>query len=103
MCILYIMGGKPMVRLFLETPTRLEPFYMANCGPASEEFAVLTIENILCAGAQFRGDQGKTSLQFSAQTMVEVLEYKTLTMQKLLAPCEISGVASIQPKPKVAD
>ena len=74
---------------------------MASCGPASEEFAVLTIDNILCAGAQFRGDQRKTSLQFSAQAVVEVLEYKTLTMQKLLAPCEISGVASLQPKPKV--
>ena len=75
---------------------------MSSCGPASEEFALLTVDNILCAGAQFRGQQAKTSLQFSAQAMLEVLEYKMLTMQKLLAPCDISGVASIQPKPKVS-
>ena len=75
---------------------------MSSCGPASEEFALLTLDNILCAGAQFRGEQRKTSLQFSAQMMVEVLEYKMLTMQKLLAPCDISGVASLQPKPKVS-
>ena len=92
---------KELLCLFLETPTRLEPFYTSSCGPASEEFAVFTIDNILCAGAQFQGQQTKTSLQFSAQMMVDVLEYKMLTMQKLLAPCDISGVASLQPKPKV--
>lgn len=84
-----------------ESPTRLEPFYTSSCGPASEEFAVLTVDNILLAGSQFGGQHTKTSLQFSAQLMLDVLEYKMLTMQKLLIPCDISGVASVQPTPKV--
>ena len=79
----------------------LELFYFTDSGPASEEFAILTVDNILFAGSQFGGQHRKTNLQFSAQMMMEVLEYKILSMQKLISPFEFSGVATIQPKPKV--
>ena len=83
------------------TPSVLEPFYTTNSGPKSEQFAVLTVENILFAGSQLGGQHKKTNLQFSAQAMVDVLEYKVLSLQKLVSPFEFSGIATIQPKPKV--
>ena len=79
----------------------LEPFYITNSGPKSEQFAILTVENILFAGSQLGGQHKKTNLQFSAQAMIDVLEYKVLSLQKLVSSFEFSGIATIQPKPKV--
>ncbi|KAK3589215.1 hypothetical protein CHS0354_020076 [Potamilus streckersoni] len=87
------------------TPSKLRPFYFTSLGPEIQEFACLKLENLDIKGIHWKGILPKLSVQFSSCVSLDILEYKLLTKQKVLAPFELTGNISILPysKPPVIE
>lgn len=87
------------------TPTKLHPFYMSSSYQATGEFAVCSLNNVLLASSHLIGQQARTQLQFSSQVTLDVLEYRTLTLERVLSSFVLSGVGSIQhfSKPSIVE
>ncbi|KAL4227239.1 Vacuolar protein sorting-associated protein 13B [Mactra antiquata] len=78
-----------------ETPSKLTPFYMSNSYQPTGEFAVISLDNILIAGTCMQNQQNISQIQFSSQLAVDLLEFKTLTMERVVSAFNICGNSHI--------
>ncbi|WAR00328.1 VP13B-like protein [Mya arenaria] len=85
----------------LQLGVTLEALYVHASNHPTGEFAVVSFDDVLVAAHQWAGPQGKTQIQFSSEGCMDVLEYRCLTMDRVISPVEFSGTATIQTHNKV--
>ncbi|XP_071944934.1 intermembrane lipid transfer protein VPS13B-like [Antedon mediterranea] len=70
---------------------RFEPFKLDKLNPKDQEFMTLTIEESLVMASTWGSEQEKIILQATSTLSCKLLEYRNLTVQQFLEPCELEA------------
>ncbi|XP_021340495.1 vacuolar protein sorting-associated protein 13B-like, partial [Mizuhopecten yessoensis] len=72
-----------------EVPEKLQPFMFDRSCVEDQEFAVLSARQMTVTASVLNGPHASTCIQMNGSPELEVIEYKTLTRQRVVRPFEM--------------